>query len=89
MPFASISLIGLTIVPDPARGVTPLWIGMRPVNHAPFRVPFILAIKGNRVPRAKRVDTLCQIDVVGHKNGSPGIQSNNEALMPAAMGVVG
>lgn len=64
-------LIRLTLVFYPACGVMALRIAVRPVNNAPFRVPFILAIKIDRIPRAQRIDAPRQIDVVRHEYRPP------------------
>src|SRR5512139_9856 len=89
-PFGwmGISLIGPAVVPEPAGGMVPLRIVVRPVDHAAFRVPFVLAIEGDRVACAQRFDALREIDVVGDQQRPPGIQPDDEALMPAAIGVV-
>ncbi len=81
-------LVGLAVVPDPASRMAALRIMVCPVHHAAFRIPFIFAIKGNRVPCAQRINALRQIDVVGHQQRSPGCLPNNEALMAAAIVIV-
>lgn len=81
-------LVGLSVMPDPAARMTALRIMVRPVHHAAFRIPFIFAIKGNRVPSAQRIDALRQVNVVSHQQRPPGSQPNNETLMAAAIIVI-
>lgn len=83
------SLIRPPLVLDPAAGVASLRIVVRPVHHAAFRVPFVFAVKGDRIAGAQRIDAPRQIDVVGHQQRLSGIQLDDEALMTAAIVVVG
>jgi len=73
----------------PATRVVPLRIMVRPVHHTAFRVPFKFAIKADRITRSQRIDARRQVDVVCDEQRLSGIQPNNEALMAAAIVVVG
>src|SRR3954469_3903481 len=66
----------------------PARIAMRPVDDASLRIPFVLTIEDDGIALSQGTDSRSKIDVMRHQQGLPGIQSNNEPLMPAAVGVV-
>jgi hypothetical protein len=58
------------------------------MNDAPFRVPFILSSECHLVSLSQARYSRGNIDVVGDEQGLPRAKYQDEALMPASIGVV-
>jgi len=62
---------------------------MRPVNHTPFRVPFVHTIECHRVAGLQGRDSRSEVYVVRDEQRLAGGQPEDEALMTPAVIVVG
>jgi hypothetical protein len=68
----------------PAVGVV-----VGPVDHAALFIPLVLAVKFYPVALGQIVDAGRQVDIVGHQQGLPRGEPDDEALVPPALVVVG
>jgi len=62
---------------------------MRPVHNAALIVPLVLALEAHGISDGQGLDTWREVDVVGDQQGLSGVEFNDEALVPAAVVVVG
>ncbi len=67
-----------------ARGVV-----IRPVDDASPRIPFVFAVKFYPISFLKSIDSIGQIDVMSDQQRLSRLQFDNEALVSAAVIVVG
>jgi hypothetical protein len=74
---------------QPAVGMPPLRVVMRPVNHATFVVVGEFPVELDRVAFAYAGDARGQVDVVRNQQGPPAVETNDESLMTAAVIVIG
>jgi len=61
---------------------------MCPMYYPALFIPFVLALKLDSVARTNRFDSRGKIDVVCNQQCLTGRQSNDEFLVPAALGIV-
>ena len=84
----NISLISLTFVLEPAAGMSPSRVVVRPMNNAPIRIPFIHPTELHVAPLLNVRYTRRDVDVVSDKQGLPRPKFQDETLMPASIVVV-
>ena len=77
-----------TFVFYPSRNVMPFWIAMGPVNHAALRVPLIFAEKSYFVANLERINSRCQVNIVGDQDCLARFELNDKSLMPAPVVIV-
>ena len=58
------------------------------MHHAALPIPFVLADKLDRRPGPQPVDSRSEIEVVRDQHCLTGRQTNNESLVPYALGIV-
>jgi hypothetical protein len=73
---------------DPAIGMAALWVAVRPMDNAPLFVPLVFAAKLNRVARIQGHHAAGQIDIVRHQQFLPGVQFDDEFLVPNSIVIV-
>ena len=68
--------------------MTAIRVMMRPMNDAPFGVPFIYPIECHDISFLKVGKSWGKINVVGYKQGLAGFELQNKALMTASLVVI-
>src|ERR1700722_6680261 len=76
------------LIPNPTRRVTPTRVPVRPMHHAALPIPLVLADKLDRRPGPQPVDSRREIEVVRDQHCLTRRQTNNEPLVPYALGIV-
>ncbi len=73
---------------QPAAGMAPVRIMMRPMHDAALLVPDVLAFEDDPISAFKAVDTGCEIDVVRNQHGMAMAGIEQKTLMTAALVVI-
>lgn len=74
---------------QPTGDVLAIRIMVCPMDDAAFLIPFILTIKGNSIGNPQCLDAGSDVYVMGDEQGLTRGKSEDEALMAAAVVVVG
>ena len=72
----------------PSGRVASLGVMMCPVDHTPFRIPFIFSVELNGIAGFEGDDSTGQINIMGNQKRLPGTETNDKPLMPAAIIVI-
>ena len=80
---AGMSLVYLLVMAEPAGGMFPVGVVMRPMDDAPLLIPFVNAAEIHAVASLQSGDPFRQIDVVRHHQALPGRQPEKKLLMTA------
>ena len=75
-------------MPQPAVGMAPLRIVMRPVDHAALRIGGEFAVELDGVAFADPADARREVDIVRDEQSPAARDSQDETLVPAAVIVV-
>jgi hypothetical protein len=81
-------LIDATFVFDPSRGVTPIWVAMRPVNCSALFVPLIFAEECYLVANVERDNSRCQVNIMGNQDCLAGFEFNDKSLVAIPLVIV-
>ena len=85
----SLSMVGLSGVLEPTGLMAAAWISMGPMDYAAFIVPLEYAVECYGVTHLQGGEARGEVDVVSNEQRLAGSQGENEALVTAAVVVIG
>ena len=72
----------------PAAGAPSCGIVVSPVNHAPFRIPFVFTPHPDRLAGRDVFHSRGEVDIVGDQDGMAGRELDNEPLVSWLLSVI-